>query len=227
MQRDYTDEAFSAAWKRIVEKKGSPVPEVDGEDGKKKTQEQLLAYARNCEKYLEHALECSADPAKNSDRYWDAAAEWWRMRIEALKSVAARRRTVPCPPPPHTRQPSSLKRTASALCLPIAPPKKMPNLFAELMMPHQWNEPMTRILEDPLETSYAGSSWTTTPHSPPSSIPDPDGLPVTSAPCPASLTNCPSSPPTPSSKPSTDSSLVNQPELKGFLGLCSAPDMSL
>lgn len=219
--RDFSNEKLSDAWRRIVEKKGSPVPEAVSDP--KKTKEQLLAYAKNCTTYLEHATESASDPARNSDQYWDAAALWWQTRIDALNAAAARRRAVPCPQLPHMRAPSNLKRTQSASCLPIPLPTKKPNLYEELME-HRWGDPIEALpLEEHiLETSYAGKAWTTDPTASigpgqPSYPPNQDSDPP--APLPTSLENSPKCQPTPSSKPSTDNTVPNPPELKGFLGL--------
>lgn len=144
---NFDDNLYFESWRKIVGKRGDPTPE----DLKGKCKEQLEDYASNCQRFLDNAILQANDPEKNKDRYWTAAVEWWRMRIEAISTAASRAQTVPLPRfrehrDSFTPYPSFSARKTARTTSP-------PTLTAIRPLP-------TPV---PLETSYLGKSWTTAP----------------------------------------------------------------
>lgn len=108
--RDYQDEQQSEAWRKIVERMGSPVPDWNGAKMRDcQTKEQLLKYANNCRRFLSESQAKADNPDLNADGYWTMSALWWEMRMAAIESKAKRAPEVPLPrlgkrPPPERPQ---------------------------------------------------------------------------------------------------------------------------
>jgi hypothetical protein len=153
-QRNFEDTTGNDAWRRIVEKKGSPVPK----DLADQTREQLEKYAENCQKFMLYSQEQANDPQRNNDGYWTAATLWWEMRIEAINNRAKRAPTVPLP---RFRE-GSLDNNRFQ---PYGAPRSLPTPTRTAI------QTMPTPKATPLATSYGGDAWNTSPAVPPTYTP--------------------------------------------------------